>query len=217
MQPDPKTTWVGRATPRPGPAAPLETTSFGPPVMLPVAAPRRHTGRTVLLVFLTVLAVCCAAGGVLVLLATAATRTPAARIGSAPPGLGSPVRDGKFEFVVNAMSCGHATVTRSVLTKKAQGQYCLVQLSVRNIGADAQTFADAYQQAIGPDGTRYGADTLAGVIANLDGTLAWNLINPGNAVSGTIAFDIPTGAQITTLELHDSPLSRGVRVAVASA
>jgi Domain of unknown function (DUF4352) len=208
-RPDPDATWVGAAS------VPAPTAAYGPPVVL--APPRRRIGCTVFLVVFGVLAACCAGGAVLALLATAAMRSPAARIGSAPPGLGSPVRDGTFEFVISAMSCGHATVHRSVLTKSAQGQYCLVQLSVRNIGTDAQTFADAYQRAIAPDGNRYGPDTQAGVIANLGGTVAWNLINPGNAVSGTIAFDVPTGAQITTLELHDSPLSRGVRVAVTPA
>jgi Domain of unknown function (DUF4352) len=186
-------------------------------VVVQAGVPRRRSGRIALLVVLGVLAACCAGGVVVALLVTDAARKPTASLGSAPPGIGTPVRDGKFEFVVQSLSCGHATVQRSVLTKKAQGQYCLVELDVRNIGTDAQTFADAYQRAIAPDGTRYGTDTQAGVIANLDGTLAWNLINPGNAVSGTIAFDIPAGARITTLELHDSPLSRGVRVALAPA
>ena len=98
---------------------------------------------------------------------------------------------------------------------EASGQFCVVSLSVKNIGDEGQTFADSFQKALGPDGTVYRAHTGAGVVANEGGEAVWNVINPGNAVTGKIVFDIPPKAEITSLEFHDSPLSGGVAVAVA--
>jgi hypothetical protein len=87
-------------------------------------------------------------------------------------------------------------------------------VSVRNVGDQAQTFADSNQKALGPDGTRYSADSAAGLIVNPNGTGPWNLINPGNSIAATVAYDVPSGARIVRLELHDSGLSRGVVVVV---
>jgi hypothetical protein len=124
------------------------------------------------------------------------------------------VQDGKFEFVVGSVSCGHPSVSRAFISRSAEGQYCLVVLSVRNIGTKSQAFADAFQKATGPAGDIYAADTVAGALANTDGANVWSVINPGSNVSGTIVFDIPTAASITTIELHDSALSHGATIKV---
>ena len=131
------------------------------------------------------------------------------------PGLNTPVKDGRFEFVVASVSCGHASVSRAFVSRSAQGQFCLVALSVRNVGTKSQTFADAFQKANAPTGDSYAADTTAGLLANTDGANVWTLINPGNKVSGTIVFDIPAAGTISTVELHDSALSHGVIVNIA--
>ncbi len=50
-------------------------------------------------------------------------------------------------------------------------------------------------------------------VADESGQKVWvNKINPGNTLTGNIVFDIPTDAKITSLELHDSALSRGATV-----
>jgi len=179
-----------------------------------VAPPRRHTGRTALLVVAGVIAACCAGGAVLALLATAAFKDATSPVGAAPPGLNTAVRDGKFEFVVTSFSCGHPSIGRFI-TRKPQGQYCVAELTVRNFSQEAQTFADGYQKALSPDGTKFGADTGAGVIANENGDAVFNLINPGNQVTTKIVYDIPKDTQIARLELHDSAFSTGVTLAIA--
>ena len=143
------------------------------------------------------------------------TSRPSSALGPALPGLNTAVQDGKFEFVVASVSCGHPSVSRAFISRSAQGQFCLVVLSVRNVGTKSQTFTDVFQKATGPGGDSYGADTAAGALANTDGTNVWTLINPGNKVSGTIVFDIPTAASLAAVELHDSALSHGVTVKVA--
>ena len=156
---------------------------------------------------------CCVGGATLAFVVN--TSGPTAALGPALPGLNTPVKDGRFEFVVASVSCGHDAVSRAFVRRPAQGQFCLVGLSVRNVGTKSQTFADAFQKATGPTGDSYAADTAAGLLANTDGANVWTLINPGNKVSGTIVFDIPATTTISTVELHDSALSHGVTIQVA--
>jgi len=41
-------------------------------------------------------------------------------------------------------------------------------------------------------------------------------VNPGNTLTGKLVFDdIPAGAALTKIELHDSPFSGGVAVALS--
>jgi hypothetical protein len=128
------------------------------------------------------------------------------------PGIGDPVRDGQFEFVVSAVNCGQEEIVNGILRAQAQGQFCVVELSVRNVGDEGRQFTDGWQKAFGPGGEQYAADTRAGVVANGDGVAVWNVVNPGNSVRAQVVYDIPATATLSTLELHDSAFSGGVRV-----
>ena len=221
--------WVGRATPPPGRSHwPTEPTAeqpqyvpapYPPPppgyILVPnpvlvAQPPRRRSGLRVFLIVVGVFAACCAGGATLALI-TSAAFDGKGTFGSAPPGLNTPVEDGKFRFTVTSVSCGHDTVG-TIVTRQAQGQYCIVDLSVTNIGTKGQLLLDSVQKAIGSDGAVYGPDSTAGVIAS-SGTSTWvNVVNPGNSVTGKIVFDIPDGAQLTKLELHDSAFSTGTTI-----
>lgn len=129
------------------------------------------------------------------------------------PGIGTPVRDGRFEFVVQKVACGQDSVGQGGLEQTAQGQYCLVTLSVKNIGDRSQTLADSAQKGIGSNGAEYSTDGLAGIYANGTENQTWLTdINPGNQVTGVIVFDLPKGVELVKLELHDSTFSQGVEV-----
>jgi hypothetical protein len=126
--------------------------------------------------------------------------------------VGEAVRDGKFEFTVQPVKCGVPQVGTEPLGKKAQGQFCLVTLQVKNIGKEAQTLSDSSQKAFGADKAQYSADTAAGIYANPDAATFLNQINPGNQITGVLVFDIPAAATLAKLELHDSPFSGGITV-----
>ncbi|MBY8870498.1 DUF4352 domain-containing protein [Micromonospora sp. PLK6-60] len=128
--------------------------------------------------------------------------------------LGQPARDGKFEFTVKSAKCGVAKLGTSTLGAKAQGQFCLVTMTVKNIGKEAQMFDGGSQKAYAADGTEYSADGGAAIYANQNAETFLNDINPGNQVSGVVVFDIPKNVKLTKLELHDSPFSGGVDVAL---
>ncbi|MEH0934254.1 DUF4352 domain-containing protein [Micromonospora psammae] len=128
--------------------------------------------------------------------------------------VGQPARDGKFEFTVKSSKCGVAKVGTSMLGDKAQGQFCLVTINVKNIGKEAQMFDGSSQKAYAADGTEYSADSGAAIYANKNAETFLNEINPGNQVSGVVVFDIPKNVKLAKLELHDSPFSGGVDVAL---
>ncbi|MGW3793837.1 DUF4352 domain-containing protein [Micromonospora arida] len=129
--------------------------------------------------------------------------------------IGQPARDGKFEFTVKSSKCGVAKIGSDMLGQKAQGQFCLVTVNVKNIGKEAQMFDGSSQKAYAADGTEYSADTGAAIYANKNAETFLNDINPGNQVNGVVVFDIPKNVKITKLELHDSMFSGGVDVALS--
>jgi hypothetical protein len=142
---------------------------------------------------------------------TAGGRASAGR--AATVGVGKPVRDGNFQFTVTKVRCGLGKVgSNPYLTKKAQGQFCVVTLTVTNIKTEPRMLNDFDQKAF-VGGSSYDADSTAGLYLSGDENSVWlNSINPGNTVAGRIVFDIPTGATLTKLELHDSGFSGGVDV-----
>ncbi|MGY0232571.1 DUF4352 domain-containing protein [Longispora urticae] len=147
--------------------------------------------------------------------AAGATASPAAPAKEAAvAGIGTAVRDGKFEFVVQKIECGKTQVGGEYLNKKAQGQFCMVTLAVKNIGDKPQTLYDSNQKGFGANNARYAPDSTAGLYANSegDGSVWITEINPGNQVTGLVVFDIPKDGKLLTLELHDSAFSGGVKV-----
>jgi hypothetical protein len=128
--------------------------------------------------------------------------------------LNQPARDGQFEFTVTKVECGIAEVGGEYLNKKAQGQFCLVHVTVKNIGNEARTFNDSSQHAYNAAGQKYDADGAAGIYLDSDSHAFLEDINPGNSVNGIVVFDIPKDAKIVKLELHDSSFSGGVVVNV---
>ncbi|MBO3089438.1 DUF4352 domain-containing protein [Cellulomonas sp. zg-ZUI40] len=133
----------------------------------------------------------------------------------APPtaGIGTPVRDGKFEFTVTSIEAGVAHVGDDMFGKDAQGQFTLVHMTVTNIGDEAQYFDGSSQKLVDAQGRTHSADGSAAIYLG-DAESFVNQINPGNSVQGTVVFDIPADATPASLELHDSMFSGGVTVSV---
>ena len=165
----------------------------------------RRPGWVATLVFLGVAAFCCAGLTTLSLMGLS-------QFGRPSQDTSGPARDGMFEFSVGSARCGVHSVGEGWVRDRPQGQFCVIELTVTNIGNRAQRFADGAQKAYGPNGELYEADTGAGVAANGSGDAIWNVVNPGNSLTVKVVFDIPPSASLTRIELHDSPLSRGATV-----
>jgi len=130
------------------------------------------------------------------------------------PGVGTAVRDGKFEFTVTSVETGVATVGDEYLNQQAQGQFVLVHVTVTNIGDAAQMFDGSSQKLVDTAGREHSADSSAAIYLG-DSNSFLTDINPGNSVQGTVVFDIPADAVPATISLHDSFFSGGVEVALA--
>jgi Domain of unknown function (DUF4352) len=121
--------------------------------------------------------------------------------------------DGKFAFTVTGVSCGKTSAgTNQYLQKQAQGQFCFVNVTVKNTGSEAQTFDSSSQYLYDAANSKFSADGTASLYANPEGSTFLNQINPGNEVSGILVFDLPKEKVPTTAELHDSAFSGGVKV-----
>lgn len=128
--------------------------------------------------------------------------------------IGTAVRDGKFEFTVNSLQCGVMSVgDNPYLTKTPQGQFCLLNVTVKNIGNEKQSLLSSNQKLLNGD-AQYSADDTATLYAAPNGTSWYNDINPGNSVEGKIVFDVPKDVIPTVAELHDSGFSGGVKVSL---
>ena len=143
--------------------------------------------------------------------AVAAAEVPAV---AAAATIGTPVRDGKFEFTVNGVECGVPQIGTADFGVTAQGQFCLVDVTVKNIGDEPQTFMGDYQALYNAAEQKYSADTEAAIYLD-EANSMFEEINPGNQLAGKVVFDIPADAAPATIELHDSAFSGGVKVALS--
>ena len=126
--------------------------------------------------------------------------------------LGKPATDGKFQFVVTGMTCGAGHVGDATFGQPAQGQFCLVDVRVKNVGTSAEIFNDSSQKGYDVKGVEYSVDSGAAVYANKDQSTFLEQINPGNTVKGKLVFDVPRSTKLTQVVLHESAFTAGVRV-----
>jgi hypothetical protein len=126
--------------------------------------------------------------------------------------MNKPAKDGKFEFTVTGMKCGAKQVGTEFLNEKAQGEFCVINVEVKNVSDTAETFLDASQQAIDAKGATYSVDSGAGIFANGEQSVFLEEINPGNKVKGKLVFDVPAGTKLTAVVLHESTFTPGIKV-----
>jgi hypothetical protein len=127
------------------------------------------------------------------------------------PGIGDPVRDGKFEFTVTKVRTGVKKVGGEYLSTAAQGQFVLVSVTVENIGDEPRAFSASSQTMYDADDREFSADDSASIYLD-DSNSFYTEINPGNKVKGVVVFDLPKGVSPARIELHDSMFSGGVDV-----
>jgi hypothetical protein len=116
---------------------------------------------------------------------------------------GSAVRDGKFEFRVLGVER-----SKSVAGVIAQGEFVLVTLSIENTGDQARRFYGGNQKLVDTSGREFSFSSM--IDYKLDA--ASGDINPGLSMQSQVAFDVPPGAQVRELILHDSMFSGGAHL-----
>ncbi|MFC9434625.1 protein kinase [Nocardia sp. NPDC057030] len=128
------------------------------------------------------------------------------------PGLpvaGTPVRDGKFEFVVSDVDTG----VHRVGLQSATGSFVIVTLNVRNISAESKWFLPVGQRLFDAQGTAFEHNATATMWQSAQHSFNYSFeLPPGESATTQLVFDVPADTAPTHLELHDFVLSNGVSV-----
>lgn len=130
---------------------------------------------------------------------------------SSNPGIGEEAADGKFTFVVNGIDCSATEIGDQYFGETAQGQFCIVDVTITNTGNEAQSFFGDNATLFNADKQQFSADTSAAIYLE-DSSSLYEEINPGNTLNSRVVFDVPAGTVPTAIELHDSAFSGGVTI-----
>lgn len=137
---------------------------------------------------------------------------PPAEQAPAAPGIGASVTDGEFTFVVTGVERPGTTIGEEPFAETAQGEFVIVRVDVSNTGDEARSFSSSNQYLYDDQGRKF--ETTSAIFALPDADKAFlEDINPGNSVTGApLVFDVPAGAVLDRIELHDVFYSEGVAV-----
>jgi hypothetical protein len=145
----------------------------------------------------------------------AGKKAPAARPKKLPsPHIGQVAKDGDFAFTVTSVQCGLTSVGTDPLTETAPAgtQWCVANMTVKNIKSAAQTFSSSNQKAVDGHGNELSADVTALVYLPNGAQSEFATVNPGVSISGQVPFQLPATGKIVKVILHDSLFSGGVTV-----
>lgn len=96
---------------------------------------------------------------------------------------------GDVEYTVNSVSTSQ-TVGDEFLNETAQGTYLLLNVTIKNNGDDALSVSNDYF-TLYKGKTKYTSDSTASLYASDNSGFFLEKVNPGNALTSNVAFDIP--------------------------
>jgi serine/threonine protein kinase len=124
-------------------------------------------------------------------------------------GLNTPVRDGKFEFVVTTVDSGLSRIG----LQNASGSYSVVTVAVRNISDEPKWFLPVGQRLVDTQGRQVDHNAIATMWQTTQRRYGYSFeLQPGQSATTQLVFDVPRDATPSQLELHDFMLSNGVTV-----
>lgn len=142
---------------------------------------------------------------------TTATSAPEAKAVTAT--IGTKARDGRFEFVVTGVERPGKTYPGKLgRTLTATGEFVIVRVNVTNFGDEETPPLDCSCQFLVNDKGQK-LEPSPAILSLKDALKYVEWVNPGDTVKGApVLFDVVPGTKIVNIELHDSPLSQGVKV-----
>lgn len=126
-------------------------------------------------------------------------------------GIGEEARDGDFAFTVTSIENVGPVLEGDMRDAEASGEFYVLDVTVENIGGEAQTLSARNQYLYDADERQFSAVSALDLVMVLD-TPVFEQLNPGASIEGQIVFDVPEGVEIEFAGLHDSALSGGVLV-----
>jgi hypothetical protein len=120
-----------------------------------------------------------------------------------------------FQFVVTDFECGFQVLGEGFGQAEPNGQFCVLTLSVENVGDTPRTYSYGNQELVDAQDRRITADFDGSFALDPDNVITD--LNPGVGITTSVAFDVSAAASdadFVSAELHDSPLSFGAEVAL---
>jgi len=130
---------------------------------------------------------------------------------AAMPGIGAAVTDGDLQFTGTAYKCG-VTVKDARGALAPQGQFCQLDLTIKNTGKTQATVDSTQINLLDAAGVEYStsSDTLM-----VDGNIFLKQVNPGNSITGSAYFDVPKEVSPTVARVKGGLFSKGTQIKVA--
>lgn len=132
------------------------------------------------------------------------------------PKIGEAAQDGDLEFTVKNTACnGERTIgTNAYAQAEAEGQFCRLTITIKNIGSAAVSLPLAAQKVFVTTEDSYPADESATQNAQADQTKGYwyQQISPGATATGDLVFDLSGGQVMKIAELHGVENSPGIQV-----
>jgi hypothetical protein len=119
---------------------------------------------------------------------------------------------GNFDLAVGDLRCGVASVGPDGLEQRADGQFCLLEVTVTNTGGEPELFDSGAQRVYDTNGVAYAVADQAAVFLNDRNPTLLNEIPANASVAGVLPFDVPMDAQLTEVAVHSAMSTPGVRI-----
>lgn len=129
------------------------------------------------------------------------------------PGIGTAVTSGPFEMTVTKVEPGVKVLGTDPISTKPQGQFVVISMTVKNTDKKAEYFFSDSVKLLSADKVEYSVSTAASIYLGEESAL-FEQINPGNTLTGKMAFDIPVGVTPTMLQFSGGLFDKAVEVSL---
>jgi len=140
--------------------------------------------------------------------------TAAASAGAEAVRLNRAGTDGAFTVAVTGLRCGVATVGPAELPQRAKGEFCLVDVAVKNAGKGSRLLDGSEQRAVDANERAYAVDDRAAAFLNDSLPSLLDEIPANSTVRGVLPFDVPAGTRLSALLVHESSDTHGARISL---
>lgn len=128
------------------------------------------------------------------------TKAPASD-GSVRFKAGETFRAGDFQITLHGSKCGMTKVGSQYLNTQAQGQFCRIDLTAKNVTRSPHYYDTASSiTAFDASGRKFNPDGEAGIYGNPDNGGFLEQVNPGNQTRAFVFIDFPKGVSLAKLE-----------------
>jgi hypothetical protein len=97
---------------------------------------------------------------------------------------------------------------------EAQGEFVPIAIRMQNNGNEAEYFFAGDLVAIDDRGRQFDYSTDAAIYSGDEGASMLDEVNPGNAVSGILFYDVPEGTSLVAIEVENGWFDDPVRISL---